>query len=135
MQAMAGILPEWVDKIYGYADVTYALSDAQDEVIEKYGDGYVLWALAMPWGDNELNDPCVRKRYDLLVGEIRETIQRLSGVVDSQLFIPFYYDSDIRFIQDVTGGIECETLIVNENDLPLPQKRILFKHARHAIVM
>lgn len=133
--AMRALAPDRAEAIHGLADVTYGLDDGRDEMGDKYGDGYVLWALAMPWSLEELDSPHVRKRYDLLVSQVREMIRKLSSVVDRQLFLPFYHDSDIYFIRDVTKEIDCEATVIEEGALPLAQKRVLFKHAAHAIVM
>lgn len=127
------------NNIYSGVDLTHAFrtkeesEDKKELFLGKYGlkNTYMIWALAMPWSQLELQDNHFHKRYKRLCHQIQELICEYDSY--QHIFLPYFEGTDILMIQDVLSGIHVDSIIIH--DCPLGEKRLFFKYAEQAVVM
>lgn len=132
-------------KVDNYADVTFGsltiyekdsqLLDNLEKKLGIAGKRYIIWALAMPWNDNELSTRHYQTRYQKLVDQYIQLANKYSRLGYHHLFIPFFHIRDRILIEDVTKRIEGNFTICEEYDAPLEGKRALFMNSVAVISM
>lgn len=128
-------------KIKNGVDITHAFfteeeekADDKKEFLSEHNllDNYVIWAIAMPWNRIELENPEIRTRYEKLCGQFCSILEGFS--MFQHVFLPFYEDSDIYMVHSLVDESSVNYKIIDYN-IPLGEKRLLFKYAKQAVVM
>ena len=124
-------------------DITFSLEtqsekDNNYKVFEKYQleqDNYIVWALTMPWRIEELDDEHIKSRYKKHCDTIVKVFNKYAKLGYKNVFIPFNHIRDSVIINDVTSRLEGDVIAIDEYDLHLDEKRLLFKNARACVSM
>lgn len=111
-------------------DITHLL-----ETLDLQKGQYIIWALAMPWNNEELKQAKIKARYDKLVGQIAKICNRYKDTGYINVFLPFFHASDCNLIDDVKRKLNTRYLVLGEHQIPLEAKRALFKYARACVSM
>jgi len=135
----------YVKKNKAYSDVTFGVCTQEEIEFNEISlnqklavspKSFYLWSLAMPWTSKELDGNHYKNRYDSFVSQIADVINTHDKV--THVFLPFYYDNDIVFINDITKKIsESIKYIIcdHKKSLKLGEKRKLFFYADRCICM
>ena len=122
------------DNVKSFADVTFALKTAEESDktdIEQFKKiNYTLYAVAMPWSDDELSLSKYQKRYWRLVDLI---VEYISQDANYPVFIPFYSGKDQKMINDIINKLDKEYKVIQDNRIGI--KRLYFKYAKKCICM
>ncbi|BCZ47084.1 hypothetical protein psyc5s11_31510 [Clostridium gelidum] len=131
-------------KIEATADMTFGLETDDeskqniDNILKNYNikKKYILWGLAMPFNDAELRSEHFRNRYNDLCNTI---VKIANNYADNYInvFLPFLYENDIRFINDVVKKIKGEYVVLDtkNNSISLSIRRLFFKKSELNICM
>ena len=126
------------------SDITFSVESNVEKTddmscLEKIGckkDKYVLWAIPMPWFDNEYKDEIHGERYRKLVHDIQRVANSETCSELKHVFLPFYYNMDMKIIGDIVKGIHGEYVVCDKNkQLSIDEKRMLFKLAKACVCM
>lgn len=128
------------NKIVPGVDLTHAFftreekTQIKDTLYKKYSltEGYMIWAVAMPWSKEELENAGIKARYMRLCGQLQQLIRRYSAC--RHIFLPFFEGTDIVMIHDLLAGMQIDFKVIPSN-CPLGEKRLLFQYAKRAVVM
>jgi len=97
---------------------------------------YILWAIPMPWFNNEYKEEVHGERYKKLVTDIQKAANQECNKELKHVFLPFYYDMDMKIISDIVKGIDGEYVICDKaKELTIEEKRQLFKFAKACVSM
>lgn len=128
------------EKIIPGVDLTHGFYTEEERTFKRENllmrhnldEKYMMWAVAMPWNKNELQNPEIKKRYDRLCSQFRHL---LLGLKDLQhVFLPYFSGTDIDMINDIVCNTDIHYQIIDCN-CALGEKRLLFKYAEKAVVM
>ena len=123
--------------VQSYSDVTFALeTDAEQKndfftLHDELSKLYNVWALAMPWSTEELEQEHYKKRYCKLIMQIVSTINK-SEIMP--VFVPFYDENDNKLIKDIVKKLNRNYVICDQNYL-VEEKRQVFLHAKKCFCM
>ncbi len=132
------------EKLISSSDITFVLTTQTEKsrqlihaAQEKVGISgkYILWALAKPWDNEELQQEHFKERYDLLIKQISTLCERYSSMGYQNVFLPFYHINDSEFISDVVKESVSSSIVIQEEDLALWEKRALFVNAHACVSM
>lgn len=123
--------PDLQMKIVTSSDITFCLNDEVD--LSEKKNNSILWALASPFSDKELQLEKYKNRYNLLKQSIIRNI--LNNQNFEHVFLPFYYENDLVFIKDIVSELpsSIKIKILEYNDSL--NKRSLFKNRKLCICM
>lgn len=118
------------------SDMTFALktkseeNDNQNKDLENINDKYILWALAMPFGKDEMKIKHFNERYNLLCEQIASIANRYSDKYVN-IFMPFFHSRDIIFINDIVSKIHGKYKILGtpKNIIDFDKQRMMFKYS------
>lgn len=128
------------DVLYYYPDITFALKDldlekyiAKIEIPEIDGD-FILWALAMPWSLEELQNEHFKDRYNNLISTLIDVHHYIDRVFPDckNILVPFLYPGDLVFFKDLIA-LGFDNVEIYQGGLA--QIRPLFAKAKLAIDM
>lgn len=126
------------------SDITFSVESSVEKMddetcLKKLGcekGKYVLWAIPMPWFDGEYSDEIHGKRYRKLVSDIQSVANHKNNKDIKNVFIPFYYDMDMKIIGDIVKGIQGDYVICDKSKmLSIEEKRMLFRLAKVCVCM
>lgn len=99
-------------KITFSPDITFAISDIDIKKFQKKDDlikeKYILWALAMPWNQDEMMNDHYKKRYNRFIDDLYSLYLELNKIYPgvTHLFVPFLKGEDNIIIEDlISKGI------------------------------
>lgn len=130
--------------IYKSSDITFSAESKTERqntltCLDKIGcekENYILWAIPMPWFDSEYKEELHGKRYRKLVSDIQAVINQDYSKGYKHVFLPFYYDMDMKIISDIVKGINVEYSICDKaKGITLEEKRQLFRLAKASVCM
>lgn len=130
--------------IYKSSDITFSVESKVEQrndlmCLDKIGcnkENYILWAIPMPWFDSEYKEEIHGERYRKLVSDLQSVINQDYNKDYKHVFLPFYYNMDMKIISDIVKGIEVEYSICDKNKgLTIEEKRQLFKLAKASVCM
>lgn len=128
------------DVLFYYPDITFALEDLDlKKYITKNGmsniDGdFVLWALAMPWSLEELQNEHFKDRYNNLISTLIDVYHYIDKVFPDckNILVPFLHPGDMAFAKKLISlGFENAEIYQGS----LAEIRPLFAKAKLAIDM
>lgn len=129
------------NKVKAYSDITFSITDSEindfrnSTLSNKIETRYIIWALAMPWSEDELQKNHYIKRYEALVSALVELSMELDKKYPSvtHLFIPFYQKNDVKLAHDIISmRKQFNAYLYKEHWLDI---RPLFAHAEFAVCM
>lgn len=126
------------DISFSYVSEYEKNQDMIDDLLYKLGldkSRYIVWALAMPWNYEELNQESIQSRYQKLCNQIAIACNRYDSYGYLNVFLPFFHNSDCQIIKSVSKKLKGRYLILDEYQIPLGAKRALFKEALACVSM
>ena len=130
--------------VYRSSDLTFGLlTDAEKEerreCLQKLNiceNGYVIWAVLMPWPTWEYDESKHGDRYHLLVHQLQEIANSPQYDGLTHVFLPFHYQMEIPIIRDIVCGIKGKFVVCDtQKQIDIGEKRLLFKYAKYCITM
>lgn len=131
-----------IKKVKYGTDITFSLQtnvelNDNGSILKKLSlekNKYIIWALAMPWTDEEMQEKHFQLRYKSMTEILLDTINRYSEYV--HVLLPFFYPSDIKLINDLKRKLTVKYIICDKKTgVDLDEKRYIFKYARMAVCM
>lgn len=129
------------ERIISGVDLTHGFYTEEERTFKRENllirhnldEKYMMWAVAMPWNKNELQNPEIKKRYDRLCSQFRHFLLDLKDL--QHVFLPYFAGTDIDMINDIVCNTNIRYQIVDCSNCALGEKRLLFKFAEQAVVM
>ena len=108
-------------------------SELNDNSKKLFDCNYNIWALAMPYTNEELKQVKYKKKYDKMVKSMSKIINMEKDSLN--IFIPFFIERDSILIKDISKFLNINYIIYNINYDNRKDVRSLFKNASKIICM
>ena len=129
------------NNVFSGSDITNSLileEEKQDvnvilEKMQLQKGNYIIWALAMPWSEKELQNVHFKQRY-------LKYIKCCSNIINNypeykHVLFPFFKFSDTKMFNDLVKFLDINHVMVGQDILKLREERFLFSEAKAVVSM